>query len=172
MPPSLAWQRETFQSSSVSYWEVEWPSWRRGWQYVKGYWLCGCGFVPLTQQVGCVVVVGVWWNVTDIIVCLLVLYSIYCLWTSGGLPVISQNSLENGHPWGTEWCCCGCVSLLVQLPVHWMHTSALAATQLPQMWLNESGWVSFTSWMSLIGHLCQLVSLTSLWRLLHSSGAS
>ena len=26
-----------------------------------------------------------------------------------GLPVVSQNFSENGPPWGTGWCCCGCV---------------------------------------------------------------
>ena len=51
--------------------------------------LCGGGLV---QEVGCVVVVG------DILVCLLVLtrYYWHCLWTSGGLPVVGGNFLENG----------------------------------------------------------------------------
>ena len=37
------------------------------------------------------------WNVIDVIVCLLVL-SRHCLWTSSGIPVVSQNLLVNGHP--------------------------------------------------------------------------
>ena len=28
----------------------------------------------------------------------------------GGLPVVSQNFIENGCPWGTGWWYCGCVS--------------------------------------------------------------
>ena len=44
--------------------------------------MCGGGFVPPTHEVGCVVVVMVWWNV---IVCLLVLTGLCC--TVRGLPV-------------------------------------------------------------------------------------
>ena len=85
--------------------QVEWSGWRRGCQCVKGFWicsthvgsgLCGCG--------------GVWWNVIDVIVCLLMLTRLCC--TSGvvcGLPVVSQKFLENGGPLSTGWCCCGCV---------------------------------------------------------------
>ena len=41
---------------------------------------------------------GVWWNVKDVIICLSVLWRLYC--NSGivcGLPVVSQNFLEMGH---------------------------------------------------------------------------
>ena len=31
------------------------------------------------QEVGCVVVVGVWWNAIDVIVCLLVLSRLCCI---------------------------------------------------------------------------------------------
>ena len=52
------------------------------------------------QEVGCVVVVRVWWNAIDVIV----LYR-HCLWASGGW----LKFLEKGPPRGTGWCCCGCV---------------------------------------------------------------
>ena len=61
---------------------------RRGCQCVKGCRLCGGGFAPPMQEVGFVVVVVVWWNVTDVIVWLLVLSRMCC--TSGivcGLPM-------------------------------------------------------------------------------------
>ena len=85
--PPLAWQRPSSPLQSVN--EVEDPGgmagtvWRRGCQYVK---LCGGGFAPPTQEVGGVVVMGVWWNV---IVCLLVLSRLLALfvdfqWASGG----------------------------------------------------------------------------------------
>ena len=69
--------------------QVEWwaqSGLRRGCQCVKGCWLCG-ELAPPTQEVGCVVVV--WWNVIDVIVCLLVLTRLCC--GSGivyGLPVV------------------------------------------------------------------------------------
>ena len=37
------------------------------------------GFVPLMQEVGRVVVVGVWWNVIDVIASLLVLTRLFCI---------------------------------------------------------------------------------------------
>ena len=45
---------------------------------------CGGGLAPPTQEVGCVVVVGVWWNVIDILVCvdLAVLYYCQVLYSS------------------------------------------------------------------------------------------
>ena len=46
---------------------------------------------PPTQEVGCVIVMGVWWNV---LVCA-VLYYWHCLQTS---PVVGGNFLENGPP--------------------------------------------------------------------------
>ena len=48
--------------------------------------MCGGGLAPPTQEVDLVVVVGVWWNVIDVIVYLLVavLYYWHCLWISGG----------------------------------------------------------------------------------------
>ena len=57
------------------------------WRTQSG-WRSGGGFAPRMQELGCVVVVGVWWNVIDVIVCLLVLSRLCC--TSGivcGLPV-------------------------------------------------------------------------------------
>ena len=58
--------------------------------------LCGGGLAPPTQEVGSVVVVGVWWNV---IVCLLVLTRLcHTISTVCGLPVVSQNFLENEPP--------------------------------------------------------------------------
>ena len=46
------------------------------------------------------VVVGAWWNVIDVLVCLLVLTLCYwhCLQTFGGLLVVGGNLLENGPP--------------------------------------------------------------------------
>ena len=52
-------------------------------QAVKG------GFAPPMQEVACVVVVEVWWNV--IVSFGVVLYYWHC---SGGLPVVGQNFLE------------------------------------------------------------------------------
>ena len=49
-----------------------------------GSGLCGCG----------------WDDVIDVIVCLLL-----ALWTSGG----QSKFLGEWGPWGTGWCCCGCV---------------------------------------------------------------
>ena len=37
-----------------------------------------CVVAPPSQEVGCVVVVGVWWNVINVIVCLLVLTRLCC----------------------------------------------------------------------------------------------
>ena len=56
--------------------QVEWrvqSGWRRGCKRLLNVWVCGGGFAPPTQEVDCVVVVRMWWNVIDIIVCLLVL---------------------------------------------------------------------------------------------------
>ena len=77
--------------------QVEWQAqsgWR-GFQCVEGCWLCGGGLAPPTQEVHCVVVVGVWWNVIDVIECLLVLTRLCC--TNDvvcGLPVGFQWSVE------------------------------------------------------------------------------
>ena len=40
--------------------------------------MCGGGFSPPTQKIGHVVMVGVWWNVIDVLVCLLVLSRLCC----------------------------------------------------------------------------------------------
>ena len=125
MPPPLAWQRP---SSPVN--EVGDPGgmavqsgWKRGCQCVKGCWLFGGGFAPPTQEVGCVVVVGVWWNFIDVIVCLLVLTSVLLAlfvdfrWRLGLLE--EQDGAVVGVP-----------SLLPQLLVHWvykMHASCHAS---------------------------------------------
>ena len=60
------------------------------------------------QEVDCVVVEEVWWNVIDVIVNLLVLTRLCCTIgiVCGRLPVVGQNFLENGR---MVWCCCGCV---------------------------------------------------------------
>ena len=64
----------------------------------------GSESAPPTQEVGCVVVMGVWWNVLDVTVCLLVLSSVLVAffvdfrWISGGLLVVGQNFLKNGCP--------------------------------------------------------------------------
>ena len=55
------------------------------------------------QEVCCVTVVGVWWNVVDVMMCLFgaveaVLKFCYCWQTSGGLLVVRQHFLESGHP--------------------------------------------------------------------------
>ena len=43
--------------------------------------------------------VGVWWNVIDVIVCLLVLTRLCCIiGIVCGLPVVGGNFLENGPP--------------------------------------------------------------------------
>ena len=60
--------------------------------------------------IGHTIVLGVWWNGTDIIVCILMLSRLCCV--SGnvcGLPVVSQIFTKNGCPWGTGWCCFVCV---------------------------------------------------------------
>ena len=65
----------------------------------------GDGFDPPTQEVGCVAVVGVWWNAIDVP---LVLSRLCCTigmfvdfqWASGGRS-------KNGPPQGTRWVCSG-----------------------------------------------------------------
>ena len=47
-------------------------------------------------------------------------------WTSGGPPIVSQNILENGHPWATVWCCCGCVMAPPFQTSNSMHTSGFS----------------------------------------------
>ena len=86
--------------------QVEWQAqygWRRGCQCVKGCWLCGGGFVG--WLVGCV---------GGVVECHCVPFGVVqaVLYYSGivcGLPVVGQNFLENGVPWGTGQCCCECV---------------------------------------------------------------
>ena len=57
------------------------------------------GRVLPMQEVGCVVIMGVWWNVINVNVRLLVLtrhQAVLNYWrTSGGLLVVSRNFLEN-----------------------------------------------------------------------------
>ena len=158
------------QFSQLMRWrtQVEWRAqsgWRRGCQCVKG-WLCGGGFAPLTQEVSCFV--GVvechWCHCMPFGVVQAVLYYWHCLWISGGLLVVSQHFLENGHRWGTGWRCCGSVLAIPSIGYIKCTPLTLAATPLQRIWLNENGWISFTSWMSFLwfkGHLCHLVSLAS-----------
>ena len=97
---------------------------KEGCQYVKGRWLCGGGVASPTQEVGCVI---------SIVVCGMSLMSwcaietVLCVY---GLPVVSQNLLENGYPWTTGWCHRGCVLAPANL------FRALATTLLQQTWLN------------------------------------
>ena len=109
-PPPLTWQR---------------PGGGPRWNGVWG-WL-----VPHTQEVGCVVVMGIWRNVIDAIVCLLVLTRL--CWTIGivcGLPVVfGQSFLESELPWGTGWHCCVC-SRSFQLPVHWVYYMHILGIEL------------------------------------------
>ena len=67
-------------------------------------------------------VVWVWWNVIDIIVCLLVvLYYWHCF-------------LENWAPWGIGWCCCGCPGSSCHIPeAEWSFTSSMSI-----MWFTRS----------------------------------
>ena len=71
----LAWQRASSPVNEVG-------------GMVGTVWLSGGGYAPPWQEVGCVVVVEVWWNVIDVIVCHLVLT--YFRWAVG------HNFLENG----------------------------------------------------------------------------
>ena len=62
----------------------------RGWQ------LCEGGVAPPTQEVSCVIVIGVWWNGTDVIVCILMLSRLcYVSGNVCGLLVVSQTFIEN-----------------------------------------------------------------------------
>ena len=68
-----------------------------------------------THEVGCVVVVGVWWNVINVI----------CLWTSGGLLVVVRNFFLE-EPDGGVVGCSGIEYIERTLP-------ALAVTPLQRM---------------------------------------
>ena len=143
--------------------QVEWQPQYRGCQCVKGCLLCRGGLVGYVVVVECHQRYCVPFGVDQA-----VLYYSHCLWTSGGLPVVSQKFLENGTLRGTGWCCCGCVLALLFRPsfqsIEYIKCTllALAATPLQQTWLNESGWLSFTSWMSgLQDHLCSSSHLAS-----------
>ena len=155
-PLPLAWQRPSSPVQSVN--EVEDPraGWRirRGCQCVKGCWLCGDGLAPPMQEVSCVVMVGH--------VCLLVLTRLCC--TIGfvcGLPVVVQNFLENGPPWGTGWCCCACPSLPEYIECTLPALAATPLTPLQRTWSNESGWLSFISSMSFMWFTRSLIYLCS-----------
>ena len=93
--------------------------------------------------------------------CLLVLTRLCCvLGIVCGLPVVSRNFLENGPPWGTGWRCGR-----VPLPVYWVCT--LPALALQRTWLNESGWLSFTSFMwftrsFVLSRYCYLLTICSI----------
>ena len=123
--------------------QVEWQTqsgWRRGCQCWKGCWLCGGWFAPPTQEVGCVVVLG-----SDGI-------SLCVFWCCPACAVlvalfvdirVSQIFLENGCPWGTGWCCCGCVLA----PPFWpsfqsieMHTSG-SSCHTPAVDMIEWEWL-------------------------------
>ena len=68
------------------------------------------GVVPPTQEVRWALVWAEWWKVCKVhfgpVNAVWFLWD--CFWASGGLPVASQHLVENGCPWGTGWCCCGC----------------------------------------------------------------
>ena len=91
---------------------------------------------------------------TSLCAFLLVLTMLCC--TMGivcGLPVVGQNFLENGPPWGTGWCCCRRVLVAPFRPsfrsIEYIKCT-LPDTPLQWTWLNESSWLSFTSWMLVI----------------------
>ena len=132
-------------------------------------WLCGGGFAPPTQEVDCVVVVGVWWNV---IVCLLVLTRLYC--TIGivcGLLVGFRQSVkiswwmgileeQDGAVVGVFWPrpASGPLSIIkCTLP-------ALAVTLLQRTWLNGYFLVVYNarSFVPVL-HLKHALCLESAW---------
>ena len=82
-----------------------------------------CGFAPPMQEVGCVGVVE----------CHCVPFG--CAVQSalfvdfGGLLVVGQNFLENGHPWGTGWYCRGCV-------LRWVYYFRFTADMIEWEWLG------------------------------------
>ena len=75
--------------------------------------MCRGGVAPCTQEVSCVIVLGVWWNGTEIIVCILVLMlSRLCCISASLLTLVDflwlvKFFIENGCPWGSGWCCPG-----------------------------------------------------------------
>ena len=101
--------------------EVRWHSLAVG----EVCWLCGSGLAPPTQEVVCVVVVGVWWNV--------MLYYWHCLWTSSGrLKFLGERAS----------CCCGRALAPPSFRfIGYIKCTllALAAIPLQRTWLNESG---------------------------------
>ena len=103
---------------------------------------------------------GVCWNVIDVLVCFLVLSrQWHCLWTSGGLPVVGQNFLEN---WAslTNRMVFLCVLVLPScvLNAHfWQHPSS------GHDWMGVIGYLvphACHSW-GLQGHLCSSAHLVS-----------
>ena len=97
---------------------VEWRA-QFGWRKGCVCWLCGGGFAPPTQEVGCVMDV----------VCLLV----GCI-----VLVSSGRSKFLGHVWGTGWLCYGCILSPPFRPTEFIKGTlpALAATSLQWTWLN------------------------------------
>ena len=98
--PPLAWQRPSSPVQSVN--EVEDPG-----GMVGTVWLEERMSVCERLLIGiCTQVVWLWWgcggmSLTSFVpfgVVQAVLYCWHCLWTSGGLPVVGQNFLGNGHP--------------------------------------------------------------------------
>ena len=83
--------------------------------------------------------VGVWWNGTEVTVCILMLSKLCCVSGNVYRPLVgfwwSVTFIENEHPWGTGRSWFGCVL-------------AIAAMPLQQRWLNVGGWISCSSWMS------------------------
>ena len=171
-PLPLAWQRPSSSVQSVNEVEdlggmVDGRHIRRGCQCVKGCWLCGGGFLPRTQEVGCVVVVGCG---------RMSLMSLCAFWCCSGCAVLvalltfSGRFMENGCPWETGLCFCGCVlappfwSSFRSIQCNKCTLLALTATPLLRTCLNESGWVSFTGCLScgLQGHLSSFTHLVSL----------
>ena len=53
--------------------------WRGACVLVKGWWLCVGGVAPSTQEVSRAIVLGMWWNGTDVILCVLMLSRLCCV---------------------------------------------------------------------------------------------
>ena len=126
---------------------------------VKGWWLCGVGVAPPTQEVGCAIVLGVWWKGTDLIVCILMLSRLCC--DSGnvcGLPVgFCGKSIFFDWEWASGWCYFGSPPSFRSLEYSKWTLLALAATPLQHTWLNGRGWIycaSCISSMWLGSHWC------------------
>ena len=107
--------------------QVEWQAQSgrmRGCQCVKGCWLCGGGFAPATQEVGCVVEVECHRCHCLVLTGCAVLFAliVYFWSASGGRSTFLREWVSLRNRMVLLWVC----SFPAQLPVHWvykMHTS-------------------------------------------------